>query len=51
MENVLKSQQFEKIDKFRKNGKLAPLKDEEHLSSLLNKLIKNGHLDEKLGNQ
>ena len=51
MENVLQSQQFEKIDKFRKNGKLAPLKDEEHLSSLLNKLIKNGHLDEKLGKQ
>ena len=43
-------QQFLKIDKFRKNGKLPPIKDDERLSILLKNLVKNKDIPETLGN-
>jgi Reverse transcriptase (RNA-dependent DNA polymerase) len=45
MNEILKCSQFKKIEKFRKNGKLHPLKDDEYLSSLLLKLANNNHIN------
>ena len=44
LNNVLEAPQFSEIIKFRKNGKLPPIKDEQYVISLLNDLVKNNHM-------